>query len=83
MYPGIKFYGVVESVGYGIQTEATMNGTLPTVEPRFNWVYLSKRFPVRIKVLSEDPFKTTPFRVGATVDVTINTEKYVRNANAH
>jgi len=82
MYPGIKFKGVVEDIGYGVQTASiTTDGTLAYVDFDYNWVYLSKRFPVRIKVLSDDPFDTTPFRVGATVNVHINTEKYVQSTH--
>ncbi len=62
--PDRKFNGVVESVGYGVFPEdgAVTNG-LPNIERTLNWVHLSARFPVRVRVQDPDP---ALFRVGET-----------------
>jgi multidrug efflux system membrane fusion protein len=62
--PDRRFNGVVESVGYGVFPEdgAVTNG-LPNIERTLNWVHLSARFPVRVRVQDPDP---ALFRVGET-----------------
>ncbi|HEX2917288.1 MAG TPA: biotin/lipoyl-binding protein [Edaphobacter sp.] len=62
--PNRRFDGVVESVGRGVFPEdgATLNG-LPNVDRTLNWVHLSARFPVRIRIVNPDP---EVFRIGAT-----------------
>jgi len=55
---------VVESIGYGVFPEdgAVSNG-LPNIERTLNWVHLSSRFPVRVRVQDPDP---ALFRMGET-----------------
>lgn len=62
--PNRRFDGIVESVGRGVFPEdgATLNG-LPNVDRTLNWVHLSARFPVRIRIVNPDP---EVFRIGAT-----------------
>ena len=62
--PDRRYDGVVDSVGRGIFPEdgGSADG-LPNVDRTLNWVHLSARFPVRIRVLNPDP---EAFRVGAT-----------------
>ena len=62
--PDHRYDGVVDSVGRGIFPEdgGTADG-LPNVDRTLNWVHLSARFPVRIRVLNPDP---DAFRIGAT-----------------
>jgi len=62
--PERRFDGVVESIGYGVAPEdsATANG-LPQVERTLNWVHLSARFPVRIRIEHPD---AALFRMGET-----------------
>jgi multidrug efflux system membrane fusion protein len=63
-HPDRKFHGVVDSAGFGVLPEdARVIGGLPDVERTLNWVHLSTRFPVRIRVLDPDP---ELFRIGAT-----------------
>ncbi len=59
-----RFDGVVDSVGRGIFPEdgGVTNG-FPAVDRTLNWVHLSARFPVRIRVTNPDP---SMFRIGAT-----------------
>jgi multidrug efflux system membrane fusion protein len=63
-HPDRKFNGVVESIGFGVFPEdGNVAAGLPQVERTLNWVHLSTRFPVRIRVLDPDPLL---FRIGAT-----------------
>jgi multidrug efflux system membrane fusion protein len=63
-HPNHRFNGVVESIGFGIFPEdgKATNG-LPDVERTLNWVHLSARFPVRVRVQDPDP---AIFRMGET-----------------
>jgi multidrug efflux system membrane fusion protein len=63
-HPNHRFNGVVESIGFGIFPEdgKATNG-LPDIERTLNWVHLSARFPVRVRVQDPDP---AIFRMGQT-----------------
>ena len=63
-HPDRRFNGTVESIGYGVFPEdgAVAQG-LPNIDRTLNWVHLSARFPVRIRVQDPDP---DLFRIGAT-----------------
>lgn len=63
-HPTRRFDGVVDSIGRGVFPEdgAVADG-FPAVDRTLNWVHLSARFPVRIRVINPDPGM---FRVGAT-----------------
>jgi multidrug efflux system membrane fusion protein len=60
-----RFHGTVDSVGYGVSPEegGIVLGGLPRVERTLNWVHVSQRFPVKIRVENPDP---AMFRVGAS-----------------
>jgi multidrug efflux system membrane fusion protein len=63
-HPDRRFNGTVESVGYGVFPEdGGVAQGLPNIERTLNWVHLSSRFPVRIRVNDPDP---DLFRIGAT-----------------
>jgi len=63
-HPDVKFHGVVESIGYGVFPEdGSVQAGLPNIERTLNWVHLSSRFPVRVRIKDPDP---TLFRLGAT-----------------
>jgi multidrug efflux system membrane fusion protein len=63
-HPDRRFDGVVESIGYGIFPEdGSVAQGLPNIERTLNWVHLSSRFPVRIRVQNPD---SAMFRIGAT-----------------
>jgi membrane fusion protein, multidrug efflux system len=60
-----RFRGAVDSIGYGVlpgDGGLVMEG-LPRVERSINWVHVSQRFPVKIRVEQPDP---DLFRVGAS-----------------
>jgi multidrug efflux system membrane fusion protein len=63
-HPDRRFNGIVQSIGYGVFPEdgAVAQG-LPNIDRTLNWVHLSARFPVRIRVQDPDP---ELFRIGAT-----------------
>jgi multidrug efflux system membrane fusion protein len=63
-HPDRKFNGVVESIGFGVFPEdGRVSGGLPDIQRTLNWVHLSTRFPVRVRVQDSDP---ALFRMGAT-----------------
>jgi multidrug efflux system membrane fusion protein len=63
-HPDRRFDGVVESIGYGdFPEDGKISEGLPDIERTLNWVHLSSRFPVRIRVQNPDP---AVFRIGAT-----------------
>ena len=63
-HPDRHFNGHVESLGFGVLPEdgALSNG-LPNIERTLNWVHLSARFPVRVRIDDPDP---QLFRIGET-----------------
>jgi membrane fusion protein, multidrug efflux system len=63
-HPDRKFNGRVESIGYGVFPEdGSVSAGLPNIDRTLNWVHLSTRFPVRVRVEDPDP---AIFRIGAT-----------------
>lgn len=63
-HPDRKFNGVVESVGHAVFPEdGKVSAGLPDIDKTLNWVHLSSRFPVRVRVEHPDP---SLFRVGAS-----------------
>jgi len=63
-HPDRKFNGIVESVGFGVFPEdGRVVGGLPDIDRTLNWVHLSSRFPVRVRVQDPDPLL---FRIGST-----------------
>jgi membrane fusion protein (multidrug efflux system) len=68
MYPGHEFKAVVQSVSGGSGTAFSL---LPPQNATGNWVKVTQRVPVRVRILDPDP--QYPLRVGttATVDVKV------------
>jgi len=68
--PGRNFPGKVESMGWGV-TDLPQDpfGGLPIVLKELDWVRLSQRFPVRIRLGKEVPQDV--LRVGATATATV------------
>jgi multidrug efflux system membrane fusion protein len=63
-HPDRKFHGVVESAGFGVFPEdGKVVAGLPDIERTLNWVHLSTRFPVRVRIQDPD---LNLFRIGAT-----------------
>ena len=68
MYPDVTFDGTVESISSG--SGATFS-VLPPENATGNWVKVTQRFPVRIRLTN--PPADKPIRVGASTSVTIDT----------
>ncbi len=68
--PNVRYDGVVDSVGYGVQPDATLVGSfspgLPDVQRSLNWVHLATRYPVRVRILAPE---TEPFRLSESAVV--------------
>jgi multidrug efflux system membrane fusion protein len=63
-HPNRRFNGHVESIGFGVFPEdGKVSGGLPNIERTLNWVHLSARFPVRVRIDDPDP---QLFRMGET-----------------
>jgi membrane fusion protein, multidrug efflux system len=61
-----RFDGYVDSISYGISSDEggiALPGGLPHIERTLNWVHVSQRFPVKIRVDNPDP---ELFRVGTS-----------------
>ncbi len=69
MYPGLKLDGTVESISV---SSGSLFSVLPPENATGNWVKVTQRFPVRIKITS-DSQTDKPLRVGASAKVTIDT----------
>ena len=74
--PGIRFRGVVDSVGFGVTPDADLIGRLtndlPDVQRTLNWVHLASRFPVRVRL--ESP-PNEIFRFGESAVVVLRGDK--------
>jgi membrane fusion protein (multidrug efflux system) len=69
MYPGVILEGVVESISAG---SGSTFSVLPPENATGNWVKVTQRFPVRIKITSE-PNPDKPLRLGASAHVRVDT----------
>jgi multidrug efflux system membrane fusion protein len=69
-YPGQRLHGTVEGVGWAVSPADDQTvGVLPQVKPTLNWVRLSQRLPVRIRL--EPPPAAHPYRMGMSAVVTV------------
>jgi multidrug efflux system membrane fusion protein len=68
--PNVRYDGVVDSVGFGVQPDATLIGSfgpgLPDVQRSLNWVHLATRYPVRVRIQAAE---TEPFRLSESAVV--------------
>ena len=63
---GERFRGAVDSISYGVAPDEgglALPGGLPRIQRTLNWVHVSQRFPVKIRVDNPDP---ELFRVGTS-----------------
>ncbi|MDW6024081.1 HlyD family secretion protein [Mesorhizobium sp. BAC0120] len=67
-YPGHTFRAVVESIGAGTGAEFSL---LPAQNATGNWVKVTQRIPVRLKV--QDPDAAFALRTGMSADVSVDT----------
>jgi multidrug efflux system membrane fusion protein len=71
--PGVRYKGVVDSVGFGVTPDSDIVGHitapgLPDVQRTLNWVHLASRFPVRVRI--QQPSDEV-FRLGESAVVII------------
>ena len=71
-YPGVRFDGRVQGIGWGIQQQDGATGAegLPSVSPTVDWVRMAQRFPVRITLVDRDP--AHPLRKGMSATLRID-----------
>ena len=71
MYPGYHLQGEITSIGWGINREQSSGdaapSSLPYLKATEDWVRISQRFPVRIRLLNID--NHYPLRLGASASV--------------
>lgn len=70
LYPGFKFKGIVESISGGSGSAFSL---LPPQNATGNWVKVTQRIPVRIRILNPDP--KHQLRIGISAKVTIELKK--------
>ncbi|HWF47536.1 MAG TPA: biotin/lipoyl-binding protein [Bryobacteraceae bacterium] len=70
--PNVRYDGVVDSVGFGVQPDTTVVGSfspgLPDVQRSLNWVHLATRYPVRVRINAPE---SEPFRLSESAVVII------------
>lgn len=76
MYPGLTLEGEVESISAG--SGATFS-VLPPENATGNWVKVTQRFPVRVKITSA-PDPDRPLRMGASATVRVDTTAETQGA---
>ena len=68
--PNVRYDGVVDSIGFGVQPDSTFVGSLstglPNVQRTLSWVHLATRYPVRVRILAPE---TAPFRLSESAAV--------------
>jgi len=69
--PGKIFKGKVRSLGFGVATDQTNKGGLPSISDKKGWLQDPQRFPVIIS--SNDPGVRDLYRLGGQVDVVVYT----------
>lgn len=70
MYPGRIFDAEVESVGWGVgEGQGVPSGDLPDIRGPTDWVKVTQRFPVRLRLREPDP--DIDMRVGGSITVVV------------
>ncbi len=77
IYGDKKFEGKVESLSRGAAASFSL---LPPQNTTGNWVKVTQRIPVRIRIIEQDP--KYPFRLGASASVSVDTESRVTKSEA-
>ncbi|MDW3688466.1 multidrug transporter subunit MdtN [Cupriavidus sp. CV2] len=71
---GQRFRGTVDSISYGVAPEEgglALPGGLPRIQRTLNWVHVSQRFPVKIRIENPNP---ELFRVGTSAVAILHAE---------
>jgi multidrug resistance efflux pump len=79
--PGKIFTGKVKSLGFGVATDQTNKGGLPTISEKKGWLQDPQLFPVIITC--DDPSVKDLYRLGGQVDVVVYTgDNFILNGVA-
>ncbi|HKD86581.1 MAG TPA: HlyD family efflux transporter periplasmic adaptor subunit [Terriglobales bacterium] len=74
--PNVRYEGIVDSVGFGVQPDSTLVGSfgpgLPDIQRSLNWVHLATRFPVRVRIVAPE---TEPFRLSESAVVIMRPDR--------
>lgn len=74
--PSIRYDGIVDSIGFGVQPDTTLVGSfatgLPNVQRSLNWVHLATRFPVRVRINAKE---SESFRLSESAVVVMRGDK--------
>lgn len=73
MYPSHVFKGIVESISGGSGSAFSL---LPPQNATGNWIKITQRVPVKVRITNLDP--QFPLRIGVTATVTIDTKSKTR-----
>lgn len=79
MYPSLVFDGVVEGIS---ESSGAVFSMLPSENTAGNWIKVTQRFPVQIRIINPDQYRNAPLRMGASATVTIDTIGKAPNSNA-
>jgi multidrug efflux system membrane fusion protein len=72
---GQRFRGAVDSISYGVSPEEgglALPGGLPRIQRSLNWVHVSQRFPVKIRIDNPNP---ELFRIGTSAVAVLHPER--------
>ena len=65
-----EFGGAIESLGWAVyQTDTGVQNLLPAVAPTVDWVRLTQRYPVRIRL--DEEARKLPLKIGVTASVRV------------
>ncbi len=70
--PGEIYEGTIRSMGYGVATDKSSKGGLPSISNKTGWLRDPQRFPVIIN-LNKNTKTTKQIRLGGQVDVVVYT----------
>lgn len=73
MYPNKVFKGVVESISGGSGTAFSL---LPAENATGNWVKVTQRVPVRVRILNPDPRYPLPIGVSAIISIDTGVKRW-------
>lgn len=80
--PGHVYEGTIRSLGYGVTTDQTNKGGLPSISNKNSWLRDPQRFPVIIS-FNKEALDVLPIRLGGQVDVVAYTgDNWILNSIA-
>ncbi len=71
--PGKVYEGTVRSLGFGVSTDQSSKGGLPSISSKNGWLRDPQRFPVIIRLDNSNTDFQNKIRIGGQVDVVVYT----------